>query len=200
MSTNAISFTELLDRMQTLFVQWYGPILYILIYFFRPVVFLPASLLAILAGNIWGMGLGFILGLSAGTLSAVLPYGFGRWFSSDGLAVFESKNWISHFINTIQKNPFQAVLTMRLLYLPYDTVSAVVGALRVSFTAFLLATAIGNILGTLSFVGIGAALEGDVLKGEISINPVIFVLSFVLLLISIGISRYLKWGRESNDV
>lgn len=200
MTANDLTFAELLGELEIVFMRWYGPILYVVIYFLRPVVFLPASLLAILAGSMWGLGLGFIFGLIAGTLSAVLPYAFGRWFAREDTVEAENQNWQTRFTDMIRHNPFQAVLTMRLLYFPYDAVSVVVGVLRIPFLSFITATAIGNIIGTLSFVGIGASLEGDISQGDVSINPLVFLFSFLLLAVSIGLSRYLKSRNEAVDV
>ena len=48
---------------------------------------------------------------------------------------------------------------MRLLFLPYDLVNYVCGALRITWSSFLLATALGSLPGTVSFVLLGASLE-----------------------------------------
>jgi uncharacterized membrane protein YdjX (TVP38/TMEM64 family) len=119
-----------------------------------------------------------------------LPYVLGRWFAVAEDATLQP--WITRFTGMIRTHPFQAVLIIRLPYLPYDTATFVMGILRVSFVPFILATAIGNIIGTLSFVGIGASLEGNITDGGVSLNPVVLIFSFLLLIVSIGITRYLR--------
>jgi len=87
---------------------------------------------------------------------------------------------------------------MRLLYLPYDTVSALAGGLRMGFVPFFIATAIGNIAGTFAFVGIGASIEGDLSQGEFSLDPVVFVSSIVIFIISLAINYVLR-SREEDQ-
>jgi uncharacterized membrane protein YdjX (TVP38/TMEM64 family) len=106
---------------------------------------------------------------------------------------------LKRFTGLMRRNPFQAILTMRLLYLPYDAVSLVAGNLRLPFIAFFLATALGNVAGTFAFVGIGASIEGDIAAGEISLNPVTLVVSGVILVVSLAISRYLNSRQKSSQ-
>ena len=88
------------------------------------------------------------------------------------------------------------LLTMRLLYLPYDAVSVLAGNLRIPFWKFALATATGNIGGTFAFVGLGASIEGDLASGQLSLNPGVLVFSLLVLVASLALSRYLN--RKEN--
>lgn len=197
MQANDLSFGDLINQLAHLLTgTWYGPILYILIYLLRPLILFPASLLTLLAGNIFGLFWGFIYALIAGTLSSVIPYSVGRWFSGDddpeALAEQSDESRLQKFMGMLRRNPFQAVLTMRLLFLPYDAVSLMAGAVRIGLLPFIAATAIGNIGGTFAYVGAGASIEGDLSSGQVSLNPYIIVLVVVILLVSVGISRYLN--------
>lgn len=196
MQVNDLTFAELVNQLaEVLTGTWYGPLLYIVIYLLRPLILFPASLLTILAGSIFGLAFGFLWGLIAGTLSAAIPYAVGRWFSSESpeeAAEDADGNVLKRFIGLMRRNPFQTVLTMRLLYLPYDAVSVIAGNLRIPFLTFALATAVGNLGGTLSFVGIGASIEGDITTGQISVNPAVFAFSAIVLVSSLALSRYLN--------
>lgn len=199
MSVNDLTISETVRDLRELLVgEWYGPLIYVLVYLLRPLVLFPASWLTVLAGNIFGLGLGFVYALIAGMLSAVFPYFVGRWFAVD--AKDEAKeSGIWRFVGTMRRNPFQSVLTMRLLYLPYDAVSLLAGSLKISFITFALATALGNIGGTLVYVGIGASIEGDITSSAIEFNPLALVLSAVILVISLGLSRYLRRRQEMQQ-
>ena len=84
MDASALTFGDITSQLQSrLSDYWYGPLLYILIYLLRPLTFFPGTLLTILGGSVFGIGWGFVLSLIAGTLSAVIPYAFGRWFSAE---------------------------------------------------------------------------------------------------------------------
>jgi len=204
MVTNDLTPVELVEQFgRTLTGAWYGPLIYMAVYTLRPVTLFPASPLAILAGSLWGLGLGFVYGLLAGTLSAVIPYLAGRWLAVDALAADNTggnqQTLVRRVVRMIQGSPFQSVLMTRLLYFPYDTVSVVAGSLRVAFVPFFLATALGNMVGTFAFVGVGASLEGDLVTGDVSFNPVTLVISFGVLAASIFISRRLK-ARQTNTL
>lgn len=208
MQANDLSLGEVVTQLSKLLTgTWYGPLVYIGIYLLRPLVLFPATLLTLLAGNVFGLGLGFLYALIAGTVSSVIPYGIGRWFSSeeearkDILDDAEKETRIEQFTGLLRKNPFQAVLTMRLLYFPYDAVSLIVGALRIAFLPFFLATALGNILGTLVVVSAGASIQGDIASADIRIDPMTIGLSLTVLVISLVISQVLKryQDKANND-
>lgn len=198
MQANDLTFRELTNQLAEILTgTWYGPLLYIVVYLLRPLILFPASLLTILAGSIYGLAFGFLYGLIAGTLSAAVPYFAGRWFAGEEEATEQAKeegdsNVFKRFIALMQENPFQTILTMRLLYMPYDAVSLLAGGLRIGFVPFATATLIGNLGGTFSFVGFGASLQGDIATGEVSINPWILALSFSILVASLALSRYLN--------
>ncbi|MBK8027231.1 MAG: TVP38/TMEM64 family protein [Chloroflexi bacterium] len=193
MAANNLSFAQFTAQLQTILSgSWYGPVLYLVIYLLRPIILFPASLLTILGGSVFGLWPGFLYVLIAGTLSALIPYGIGRWFSSGAAQEQTSESTIQRFVRMLRQNPFQAVLIMRLIYLPYDAVSLVAGSLRIPFLLFVLATALGNLAGTLSFVGLGASIEGDLAAGQASINPSVLLFSAVILVVSLAISRLLS--------
>lgn len=199
MQSNQLSFGDLATQLSELLTgTWYGPLIYIGVYLLRPLILFPASILTLLAGNIFGLALGFLYALIAGTLSSLVPYSVGRWFSSEEEAKEKTldedgkESRIQQFMGMLRRNPFQAVLTMRLLFLPYDGVSLIAGAVRIGLVPFFLATAIGNIGGTFAYVGAGASIEGDIATGNISINPYIFGVTIAILIVSLIVSRVLN--------
>lgn len=201
MVANDLTFGELTVQLQqVLSAAWYGPLLYILVYVLRPLILFPASLLTILGGTVFGLWPGFLYVLVAGTVSAAIPYGVGRWFSGAARQDTGEETTIQRFIGMLRRNPFQAVLLMRLIYVPYDAVSVVAGNLRIPFVIFMLATALGNVAGTLSFVGVGASLEGDLAAGEISLNPAVLAFSAVVLVVSLIVSRVLSRAQQRKMV
>lgn len=206
MQANDLSFGDLITQLSDLLTgTWYGPLIYIGIYLLRPLILFPATLLTLLAGNVFGLGLGFLYALIAGTVSSVIPYGIGRWFSSEEEAKEEvldddgKESRIEQFTGLLRKNPFQAVLTMRLLFFPYDAVSLIVGALRIAFLPFFMATALGNIGGTFVVVSAGASVQGDIASADVSIDPMTIGLSLTVLVISLVISQVLKKYQEKSE-
>ena len=193
MQVNNLSFEDITNQLTSILTDtWYGPLLYIVIYIVRPLILFPASLLTLLGGSVFGLFPGVFIVLIGGTLSSIIPYGVGKSLTSDDEKDENHVGRLQKFVTMLRQNPFQAVLIMRLLYLPYDAVSVLAGSLRISFLVFLLATAIGNIGGTLAYVGIGASLQGDISTGNISVDPNTFIFSIVVLVLGLGISRLLN--------
>jgi uncharacterized membrane protein YdjX (TVP38/TMEM64 family) len=97
----------------------------------------------------------------------------------------------------MRRNSFETVLIMRFIFLPYDLVNYLAGFLRIDWKAYLLATALGSIPGTVSFVLFGASFDGDFSGGLPSVDPRALAASVTIFLISIGLSRYFK-SREKR--
>lgn len=173
---------------------WYGPVLYIVIYALRPLLFFPATLVSILSGFLFGPVWGVVYTVLGSNSSAMLAYGVGRYFGQGVLDVEKSSGLIQKYAQRLRENSFEAVLIMRLIFLPYDLVHYVAGFLKIDWKAFLLATIIGTIPGTISIVLIGASFGtmDELLAGEINLNPVALGVSVVLIGVSIAISRFLK--------
>ncbi len=201
---NDLTFPELARQFESFIADtWYGPLIYVLVYFLRPLILFPASLLSIMAGNIYGLWWGLFWGLIAGTVSAIIPYLAGRWFSASVEEEDESgekKNPLQRFVALLKQNPFQAVLTMRLLFLPYDAVSILAGSIKVPFLIFFLGTLAGNIPGSIPFVSFGASVTGDIYSGEVNLDWRVLAFSLTVLVLSIAFSRFLKRFDPANKV
>ena len=193
MQVNDLSFEEITNQLTSILTDtWYGPLLYIVIYIVRPLILFPASLLTLLGGSVFGLFPGSIIVLVGGTLSSIIPFSVGKSLSGDGSRDVDSAGRLQKFATMLQQNPFQAVLIMRLLYLPYDAVSVLAGSLRIGFFVFLLATAIGNIGGTIAYVGISASLQGNITTGDISVDSNTLLFSLAVLVLGLSISRLLS--------
>jgi uncharacterized membrane protein YdjX (TVP38/TMEM64 family) len=201
MDANALTFDDISAQSQSHLSDYrYGPLLYILIYLLRPLAFFPGTLLTILGGSVFGMGWGFVLSLFGGVVSAVIPYVIGRWFSAEYADSDETKSRLQRFVGMLRQNPFQAVLIMRLIYLPYDAVNVLVGTLRIPFITFIAATLVGNLAGTLSFVSLGASMEGSLAAGDLSLNPTMLLVSVLVILLSLLVSQLLRRPLRKKDV
>lgn len=83
-----------------------------------------------------------------------------------------------------------------LIDLPYDLVNHLGGFLRVPYRPFILASTLGSLPGTPTFVPTGPSLDiDDIFAGKFSvaaINPWTLVLSAVLFVAGLMISRPLR--------
>lgn len=194
MLANNLDFLGLTNQLSDLIrMSSIGPLIYLIVYILRPVILFPATLLAILAGFLYGLQKGYILALIAGTASALIPYLVGRWVSHE-----DTHQEVSRFTAPLKTSPFQTVLIMRLIYLPYDLVSLVAGHAKVTVAQFFGATALGNLIGTLTFVSLGASLEGEITSGNIRLNPSNLVFSIALFFAGLGISKLVNRALSEN--
>lgn len=172
----------------------WGPLLYIIAYTIRPLTFLPGTAMTILSGVFFGLSGGIIYTIIGANLSATLAYFVGRFFG--GTSTQKSTGLLSRFADACRTNPFITVLTMRLIFLPYDGVNYGSGFLKIPYLPYILATIIGTLLGIATFVAIGASISIDefrvngVTAG--AINSTFLILSAVIFVASLLIARLLK--------
>lgn len=179
-----------------------GPPLYILIYWLRPLIFFPATIITVLSGFLFGP-IGIFYTIIGANGSALVAYLVGYFFGQGVLAGKEDENGvIERYTGRLRANSFETVLIMRLIFLPYDLVNYAAGFLRIRWLPFLLATAIGSLPGTISFVLLGASFGtlDELLAGELRVNPPVLVASVALILVSIAASRLLKKREEQSTV
>lgn len=176
-----------------------GPLLYILIYTLRPLAFFSAIVVTLLGGAIWGPVWGTLFVVVGSNMSATLAYLFGRAFGQGVLpegGAGAASGIVGRYAERLRANAFSTILVMRLIYLPYDLVNYLAGFLRVPYRPYLLASVLGSLPGTLTFVLAGASLNiDDILAGRFSIsaiNPWTLVLSAALFVAGIVISRLLR--------
>ena len=170
----------------------WGPLLYVLIYAVRPVTFFPATALTILSGIFFGLVWGTVLTLIAATLAAAVAYAVGRFFGANWkLEDSRLGNWVV----ALREHTFSAVLTMRLIFLPFDLISYAAGIIKTKFIPFIAATFVGIILGTATFVSIGASLNVEEFRQNgfsfDLFEPQFLLLSILIFLISLGVSKLL---------
>lgn len=189
-NTHEVGLQEVLNQVRS---GVFGPLLYILLFLVRPLIFFPASILTIAGGLLFGAVGGVTYTFIAGNLSALVAYIVGRYFGRGMLEGGDSTKLIHRYATRMRKNSFETVLIMRLLWLPYDFVNYLSGFLRINWKAFLLATAIGAFPATISLVLIGVAGDLDELAtGRFSLNPWALAGSMALVGVSLAISYYLR--------
>jgi len=170
----------------------FGPLLFIAIYTVRPLVLFPATVLTLGAGLVFGPVLGIVYTIIGSNLSAMVAFVVGRLLGEGLLDGERTKGIVQRYTDRLRNNSFETVLIMRFVFLPYDLVNYLCGVLQIDWKAFLLATAIGSIPGTIAIVLAGSSIQGDLSEGLPSFDPRVFGVSVVLLVISLAISRYAK--------
>jgi uncharacterized membrane protein YdjX (TVP38/TMEM64 family) len=138
----------------------WGPAIFFLAEALRPLLLLSAALLTIGAAFLYGVVGGLVLVVAATNTSALVAYSIGRLLKKGANMPAEASSPRVHqYFGRLRSHAFETIVTMRLLFLPYDLVSYVCGYLRVRPITFIGATALGSLPGTTTFVLFGASLE-----------------------------------------
>lgn len=179
--------------VQLLQDSFYGPLIFVIIYALRPLIFFSAAFLTIAGGFLFGPVLGVVYTVVAANASAMLAFFIGRYLGNGLINTEDDGGVVQRYAQRMKKNSFETVLIMRFIFLPYDLVNYLGGLLRLDWKAFLLATAIGSIPGTISFALIGAALEDfSFSNGLPNLDWRTLALGGLLFVVSLLISRYFK--------
>ena len=180
-----LSITGVTEELRGIIRQsgvW-GPVLYVIIYSFRSLIFFPASVLTIIAGILFGPWIGLLLTLIGENISANLSFVVGRYFTADLLKYLNTtKHFLPRLTCRIQDNGFLTVLIMRLTFLPFDLVGYSSGMCNIRQKDFALATVIGTIPGLATFVFLGGSFT----------DLRYLVLAAVFLAFGITVSVFLK--------
>lgn len=145
------------------FILSYGKfssLIFILIYTLKPIIFIvPASLLSILAGNVFGPYISLLLSMigcfGAGTVAFYMARFLGRSFVDNLL-----KGKALKLDNDIEKNGFIIMLIMRLsVIFPYDPLGYAAGLTKMKYRDFISATMIGILPEMVTYSLMGKNIE-----------------------------------------
>ena len=168
----------------------WGPILYIVVYSMRSLIFFPGSLLAATSGLIFGPLYGILYTLIGENISANISFLVGHYFGASVMKHLSSKSKLIPYLECgFRENGFMTVLTMRLIYLPFDLVGYVSGLCDIRQRDFALGTLIGTIPGLTTFVLLGSGLT-DYRN---------LILACIIFLAGWAFSRWLKKKQYLNE-
>ncbi len=159
----------------------YAVFIFIILYIIAGLMFLPVSAFSIAAGVLFGTLYGLIIALIAATLTAGIAFIIARQFQTL-MPKFEAgiiQKIHKKIETTVEKNTFETIFILRLLYLPYMPLSYAAGLVKTcKLTPFLTATFITNIAGSFVFVYLGNQLG----KGwKALIIPAILIIASMLI-------------------
>lgn len=169
-----------------------GPLIYIVFYALRPLILFPASLLTVAAGFVFGPVLGLFFTVLGSNVSASVAYLAGRYFGRSFQDPNRTSDTLQGYAERLQRNSFESVLILRLIFVPFDAVNYAAGLLHVRYRPFVLATILGSLPGTTSFVLFGASIQGSFTDGTPDLNLWILLVSALIAAGSLFLSRHLK--------
>lgn len=158
----------------------------VLFYAVRPLTLLPATILTVFSGFLFGPFTGSVYALLAGTGTAAISY----WLAT--LITRPRPEGAEGIEKRLRENAFEAVLTFRLMSLPGDLLNYFAGSLRVPFRSFAAATLIGSVPGTVMGVLAGASVTGVFTFEGLSIRWEFLAASALLLVAGLAVSAFLR--------
>lgn len=165
------------------FILSYGKfssLCFVIVYGLKPIIFIvPASLLSILAGNIFGPYMGLFLSMIgcffSGSLAFVLSKLLGRSFVEKIL-----KGRALNLDQNIERHGFKIMLLMRLSFVfPYDPLSYAAGLSKMKYSDFILGTMLGILPEMLAYSFMGENIERP-LSAKF-VFPIVFIIAVALL-------------------
>ena len=160
--------------------------IYILFYAIRPLILFPATLLTIASGLIFGPWLGTLFTVVGENASANLAFLIGRWFGRQAVRNHASPT-LRRWDDKLEKNALVAVLSMRLLMLPFDAVNFGCGLTAMRQRDYALGTFFGILPSLIGFVLIGGLAASGVHH-----RGVVLFLSLLFLGLGFGLAHHLK--------
>ncbi len=133
---------------------FWGPWMILLSYAVITIIPFPTTVLAFVAGTIYGPFYGSLLVLICMNAASIISFYLGRFFGRHLLHEHEH-GWIKKYDELMQENGFMAVVIMRSLFVPFDIVSIASGMSKISFRQYMLGSVLGSAPGTVTVVVLG---------------------------------------------
>ncbi|MEM9907583.1 MAG: TVP38/TMEM64 family protein [Cyanobacteria bacterium P01_D01_bin.44] len=154
----------------------------------------PATLLVIVGGAVFGVFWGTIWSVIGATLGAIAAFWLARYLLHDWFKRrFDRSRRLREFNQMMHHQGLSCVMAIRFAPIsPFNLVNFLLGLTSVPLRHYALGTLVGIIPGTLIYTWLGVTGR-DALHGE-SLLPLILCLSFLALLsvMPIVAKRYLK--------
>lgn len=166
----------------------WAPVLYIGLFILLPTFFFPVAVLALAGGLLFGLWWGSVYTFIGAVLNCALMFLLARYVGrSQVQRLVEQKlspQWQRRLQMADGKEGFLLLIILRLIpAVPYNLINYTFGLTGISFSSYLLASAIGIIPGTFAFINIGdKTLEAGSPSFWIAIGLLVLLLAVTGLL------------------
>lgn len=176
---------HIVSFLESLRGQWWGPIIFILIYGVGCVMALPGSLLTLAGGAVFGVAWGTFYNVLASNLGASLAFFTARYLGQDFIRGFLKGGKLAEFDKSVERSGFKTIFRLRLIpIVPFNGLNFGAGLSSVKYRDYLW----GSFLGMLPATFIYTYFADALLKGIEGANQKallnLLVASALLILIS----------------
>lgn len=195
-----------LEEKLMLLASWFltdiwGPIIFLAAFTFQPLVFFPTFIMTIVSGMLYGPMWGMLINIIGMNCAASVTYVAARLVGiSSSNSVAENHPLRKHILQ-LRSRTFETILTLHLLYVPFDLMNYLAGFMNLNWRQFAAATAIGTIPSGLAYVLFGNSLGSfeQIVSGRPNINLPLLSFSVLLAVIGYMATRYFRRIRETRQ-
>jgi pyruvate/2-oxoglutarate dehydrogenase complex dihydrolipoamide dehydrogenase (E3) component/uncharacterized membrane protein YdjX (TVP38/TMEM64 family) len=167
-----------------------GPVVVVLVYVLSTVLLIPASIITLGAGTLFGLKTGLIVVVIGANLGALCSFLLARTFLREKVAQWAQANAKFRFLDdAIGRQGFKMVLLVRLSPIfPFILLNYFLGLTAVRTGAYVLANLLGMLPATFLFVYVGAAAR-DAIAGQVDASAGFYqqILKYVGLLATVAV-------------
>ena len=151
------------DWLKSVRSSWWAPVAFIVMYTIFNVLLVPATILSLTAGVVWGWFVGGLWVLVASTIGSAVPY----------FIAYSGSEWVDRLIKgrahrlyeKLQNEGFVTLLLLRLVpIVPYNVLNYASGLAGIRPRDYILATFIGTIPGIFIFTYLADSIAAGVLS------------------------------------
>jgi uncharacterized membrane protein YdjX (TVP38/TMEM64 family) len=158
-----------------------APLAFIAVHIAASLVFVPRTLLAIVAGLLFGAFWGIVWGVLGSIAGAVMGFLVARYLGS-GLIRFQRATRITPLLERIERGGWRAVTLLRLIpIIPHSLANFGLGLTRLPLGAYTLGSLIGQLPLTIAYAELGAAGERLLIGGAGWLQPTLIGLAVLSL-------------------
>jgi len=152
----------ILSFLETLKGEWWGPLVFIIIYGLGCVLALPGSLLTLAGGAIFGTVNGTLFNVLASNFGATLAFFMARFLGRDFVSGLMKGGKLAKLDDSIEKNGFKTIFRLRLIpVFPFNGLNFGSGFSKIKYKDYLLGSVLGMLPGTFIYTYFGSSvLEG----------------------------------------
>jgi uncharacterized membrane protein YdjX (TVP38/TMEM64 family) len=177
-----MTITGVIDRYPA------APLGFLFVHIAASLLFVPRTLLAIVAGLLFGMGWGIVWAASGSVAGAIAGFLVARYINSGLIDAAR----LGPVVAQVERGGWRAVAMLRLIpVVPHSLANYALGLTRLPLAAYALGSLLGQLPMTIAYVDLGAAGERLMLGGRSWIEPTLIGLAALSL--SLLIPAIARW-------